>query len=68
MILEIIRHFEAQAQKLPTPCQQYLQHLKEHAANTSTPQSLEDLGHVCRISAAHQPGLSKISLSLSPHM
>eukprot|EP00972_Heterocapsa_arctica_P028043 4125386-Heterocapsa_arctica.AAC.1 len=56
------------AQKLPSSRQQDLHHLKEHAESIASPKDLEDPVHVCRISTAHQEGLSKISLSLSPHI
>eukprot|EP00972_Heterocapsa_arctica_P097750 14422382-Heterocapsa_arctica.AAC.1 len=55
-------------QKLRSSRQQDLQHLKEYADSIASPNELQDLVHICRISTAHQEGLSKISLSLSPHM
>eukprot|EP00972_Heterocapsa_arctica_P009836 1447886-Heterocapsa_arctica.AAC.1 len=66
MILEMMMLFIAQ--KLPSSRQQDLQHLKEYADSIASPKELQDLVRTCRISTAHQEGLSKISLSLSPHM
>eukprot|EP00972_Heterocapsa_arctica_P016294 2405303-Heterocapsa_arctica.AAC.1 len=66
MTLEMVRLFSTQ--KLPSSRQQELQHLKEYADSIASSKELQDLVHTCRISNAHQEGLSKISLSLSPHM